>query len=85
MTINNPLKNVRVEFHILQSFPVTCLNRDDVGAPKTAIVGGVQRARVSSQAWKRPVRIAMHEFGAKLGVRIGTKRAALASAIRNCD
>ena len=69
MTINNPLKNVRIEFHILQSFPVTCLNRDDVGAPKTAMVGGVQRARVSSQAWKRPVRMAMHDFGAKLGVR----------------
>jgi CRISPR system Cascade subunit CasC len=69
MTINNPLKNLRIEFHILQSFPVTCLNRDDVGAPKTAIVGGVQRARVSSQAWKRPVRMAMHDFGAKLGMR----------------
>ena len=69
MTINNQLKNVRIEFHILQSFPVTCLNRDDVGAPKTAIVGGVQRARVSSQAWKRPVRMAMHDFGAKLGMR----------------
>ncbi len=69
MTINNPLKNTRIEFHILQSFPVTCLNRDDVGAPKTAIVGGVQRARVSSQAWKRPVRMAMHEFGAINGSR----------------
>jgi CRISPR system Cascade subunit CasC len=69
MTINNPFKNLRIEFHILQSFPVTCLNRDDVGAPKTAMVGGVQRARVSSQAWKRPVRMAMHEFGSKLGVR----------------
>lgn len=69
MTVHNPLRNLRIEFHILQSFPVTCLNRDDVGAPKTAIVGGVQRARVSSQAWKRPVRMAMHEFGAKLGIR----------------
>lgn len=69
MTTHNPLKNLRIEFHILQSFPVTCLNRDDVGAPKTAIVGGVQRARVSSQAWKRPVRMAMHELGAKLGIR----------------
>jgi CRISPR system Cascade subunit CasC len=69
MTISNQFKNLRIEFHILQSFPVTCLNRDDVGAPKTAIVGGVQRARVSSQAWKRPVRMAMHEFGAKLGMR----------------
>jgi len=69
MTINNPLKNTRIEFHILQSFPVTCLNRDDVGAPKTAIVGGVQRARVSSQAWKRPVRLAMHELGVTHGIR----------------
>ncbi|MDX1348096.1 MAG: type I-E CRISPR-associated protein Cas7/Cse4/CasC [Thiomicrorhabdus chilensis] len=67
--MTNPLKNTRIEFHILQSFPVTCLNRDDVGAPKTAMVGGVPRARVSSQAWKRPVRLAMQEYGAKLGVR----------------
>ncbi len=69
MAITNPLKNLRIEFHILQSFPVTCLNRDDVGAPKTAVVGGVQRARVSSQAWKRPVRMAMHELGVTHGTR----------------
>lgn len=67
--INNPLKNTRIEFHILQSFPVTCLNRDDVGAPKTAMVGGSTRARVSSQAWKRPVRMTMQDFGAKLAIR----------------
>lgn len=69
MSNTNPLKNTRIEFHILQSFPVTCLNRDDVGAPKTAIVGGVPRARVSSQSWKRPVRLAMQEYGSKLGIR----------------
>jgi len=69
MTTPNPLKSTRIEFHILQSFPVTCLNRDDVGAPKTAMVGGVPRARVSSQAWKRPVRLAMQEYGVKLGIR----------------
>lgn len=45
-----------IELHMLQSFPVTCLNRDDVGAPKTAMFGGVQRARVSSQSWKRAIR-----------------------------
>jgi CRISPR system Cascade subunit CasC len=45
-----------IELHMLQSFPVSCLNRDDVGAPKTAYFGGCQRARVSSQAWKRPIR-----------------------------
>lgn len=68
-TSSNPLKNTRIEFHIIQAFPVSCLNRDDVGAPKTAVVGGVQRARVSSQAWKRPVRMAMQEFGATLAMR----------------
>jgi len=50
-----------IELHILQSFPVTCLNRDDVGAPKTAHFGGCQRARVSSQCWKRPIRAEARE------------------------
>jgi len=45
-----------IELHIIQSFPVTCLNRDDLGAPKSALFGGVQRARVSSQCWKRAIR-----------------------------
>ena len=45
-----------LELHILQSFPVSCLNRDDMNSPKTATFGGVQRARVSSQCWKRAVR-----------------------------
>ena len=67
---NNKYTNERIEFHILQSFPVTCLNRDDVGAPKTAVVGGVTRARVSSQCWKRSVRMALHDVGGvELGVR----------------
>ena len=67
--MTNTYTNTRIEFHILQSFPVTCLNRDDVGAPKTAVVGGVTRARVSSQCWKRQVRLAMPAFGIKLAVR----------------
>jgi CRISPR system Cascade subunit CasC len=71
--MTNQYTNTRIEYHILQSFPVTCLNRDDVGAPKSAIVGGVPRARVSSQCWKRQVRLAMRDFGVKLGVR--TKKA----------
>jgi CRISPR system Cascade subunit CasC len=45
-----------IELHILQSFPVSCLNRDDVGAPKSATFGGVQRARISSQCMKRAIR-----------------------------
>lgn len=67
--MTNAYTNTRIEYHILQSFPVTCLNRDDVGAPKSAIVGGVPRARVSSQCWKRQVRLDMHDSDLIMGVR----------------
>lgn len=46
-----------VDIHILQTVPPSNLNRDDTGSPKTAIYGGVRRARVSSQAWKRAARL----------------------------
>ncbi|MFE5896948.1 type I-E CRISPR-associated protein Cas7/Cse4/CasC [Streptomyces sp. NPDC056488] len=45
-----------LDVHALQTVPPSNLNRDDTGAPKTAIYGGVPRARVSSQAWKRATR-----------------------------
>ena len=48
---NNPFQGQIIEFHILQSFPVTCLNRDDVGSPKSAIVGGVSRAFSNARLW----------------------------------
>lgn len=67
--MTNSFSKTRIEFHILQSFPVTCLNRDDVGAPKTAVIGGSLRARVSSQCWKRAVRQEMAGFGIKLAHR----------------
>lgn len=52
------MKNsVYVDIHAIQTVPPSCVNRDDTGAPKTAIYGGVSRARVSSQAWKRAMRI----------------------------
>ena len=50
-----------IELHIIQSFPVSCLNRDDVGSPKSATFGGVQRARISSQSLKRAVRLLARE------------------------
>lgn len=46
-----------VEVHILQSLPPSNINRDDSGTPKQALYGGVRRARVSSQAWKRAARM----------------------------
>jgi CRISPR system Cascade subunit CasC len=76
----NKYSGINVEFHILQSFPVTCLNRDDVGSPKTAIVGGVQRARVSSQAWKRPVRLSLNDFSP---VTLGYRTKLVSALIQN--
>ena len=54
-------KRLYVDFHVLQTVPPSCINRDDTGSPKTAIYGGVTRARVSSQAWKHTMRQAFVE------------------------
>lgn len=62
-----------IELHILQSFPVTCLNRDDLGTPKSAIFGGVKRARVSSQCWKRAIRELFHESEKGFSETVRTK------------
>ncbi len=66
---------LHIDIHVLQSVPPSNINRDDTGSPKTAVYGGVRRARVSSQAWKRAAR---QDFSgllddSQLGVR--TKRA----------
>ncbi len=67
--MTNKFSGSVVEFHILQSFPVSCLNRDDVGSPKSAMIGGTERARVSSQCWKRAVRLKLQELGVKTACR----------------
>lgn len=66
---------LHIDIHVLQSVPPSNLNRDDTGSPKTAVYGGVRRARVSSQAWKRAARRDFSSFldPSQLGVR--TKRA----------
>src|SRR5699024_301533 len=63
-----------VDVHFLHTVPPSCINRDDTGSPKTATYGGVRRARVSSQAWKRATReyFKDHVDAALLGQR--TKR-----------
>ncbi|GAA3733847.1 type I-E CRISPR-associated protein Cas7/Cse4/CasC [Streptomyces tremellae] len=65
-----------IDVHVLQTVPPSNLNRDDTGTPKTAVYGGVRRARVSSQAWKRATRRAFQDLldPAELGVR--TRRVA---------
>jgi CRISPR system Cascade subunit CasC len=45
-----------IQFHLLQNYSPANLNRDDSGAPKDALFGGVRRGRVSSQCLKRSIR-----------------------------
>lgn len=48
---------MKVELHIIQNYPPSCLNRDDTNSPKTCDFGGYRRARISSQCLKRAVRL----------------------------
>ena len=48
--------NLYVDIHVLQTVPSSNINRDDTGAPKTAVYGGTTRSRVSSQSWKKAIR-----------------------------
>ena len=54
-------KRLYVDFHVLQTVPPSCVNRDDTGSPKTSVYGGRVRARVSSQAWKHAMRVMFTE------------------------
>lgn len=67
-------QNLYIDVNVLQTVPSSNINRDDTGAPKTALYGGVTRARVSSQSWKRAVRLAFKEDNDAMGTR--TKEAA---------
>lgn len=42
-----------IQMHLLTHYPPSNLNRDDLGRPKTAKMGGVDRLRISSQSLKR--------------------------------
>ncbi|MBP2146368.1 CRISPR system Cascade subunit CasC [Methanofollis sp. W23] len=61
-----------IQLHMLVSYPPSNLNRDDLGKPKTARMGGAQRLRVSSQSLKRAWReseIFQEAFDGHLGIR----------------
>ena len=61
-----------LQLHLLTFFPPANLNRDDTGQPKTAVVGGATRLRLSSQALKRAWRTSelfTHALAGHMGVR----------------
>jgi CRISPR system Cascade subunit CasC len=74
------LMRTYVDIHVLQTVPPSNLNRDDAGTPKQATYGGVKRARVSSQAWKRATRTA---FGEQVDVTmLGTRTKKISALLR---
>jgi len=66
-----------LQLHMLTSYPPSNLNRDDLGRPKTAIMGGTNRLRISSQslkrAWRKSEVFASHVAPAHIGTRTKEK------------
>ncbi|MFE1775527.1 type I-E CRISPR-associated protein Cas7/Cse4/CasC [Streptomyces sp. NPDC059008] len=83
------MNRIFLDVHALQTVPPSNLNRDDTGAPKSAVYGGVSRARVSSQAWKRATRTYFTDEQllepAELGVRTKKVAEVLAARITALD
>jgi CRISPR system Cascade subunit CasC len=61
-----------LQLHLLTAYPPANLNRDDNGQPKTAVFGGVQRLRISSQSLKRAWRTS-DVFAKRLGDNVGKR------------
>ena len=71
-----------VQIHLLASYPPSNPNRDDLGRPKTARMGGVERLRISSQSLKRAWRTS-EIFEAALGDHIGKRTKRLGREVYN--
>lgn len=69
-----------LQLHFLTFYPPSNVNRDDTGAPKTAIMGGVTRMRISSQALKRAWRTSP-QFVQALKSHMGQRTQRLAGEI----
>lgn len=72
-----------LDVHAIQNVPPSNINRDDTGSPKTALYGGVRRARVSSQAWKHAMRDLFSKLlpEGSLGVRTKLAQGMIANRI----
>ena len=74
-------KRLYMDVHVLQTLPPSNVNRDDTGSPKTAQYGGVRRARVSSQSWKKAMRDYFREFAEE--ERVGVRTLEVVSYVRD--
>ncbi len=69
-----------IQLHLLTSYPPANLNRDDLGRPKTAMMGDVLRLRVSSQSLKRAWRKS-EVFESALKGHVGTRTKSMGQEI----
>lgn len=72
-----------LELHLIQNFAPSNLNRDDTGSPKDAYFGGTRRARVSSQSFKRAMRMDFKERDILSAEEIGERTKRAHEAIRD--
>jgi len=71
-----------IQLHMLVSYPPSNLNRDDLGRPKTAVMGGTQRLRISSQSLKRAWRTS-EVFQKTLEGHIGFRTKEMGAKVRD--
>ncbi|HLA35689.1 MAG TPA: type I-E CRISPR-associated protein Cas7/Cse4/CasC, partial [Rhodocyclaceae bacterium] len=70
-----------VQLHLLVSYPPANPNRDDAGKPKCAMMGGVNRMRISSQSLKRAWRTS-DKFDAALAGHLGVRTKHLGAEVK---
>ena len=71
-----------IQLHYLTVYPLSNPNRDDLGRPKSAQFGGVNRLRISSQSLKRAARLSSRRCKLALNGSYGV--CALSALVRGC-
>lgn len=71
-----------IQLHLLTNYAPSNLNRDDLGRPKTAKMGGFDRLRISSQSLKRAWRTS-DVFESSLSANIGIRTKKLGVELYN--
>ncbi|MGW3183168.1 type I-E CRISPR-associated protein Cas7/Cse4/CasC [Kitasatospora sp. NPDC001119] len=58
---DTPVPATFLDIHVLQTIPLSGLNLDGDGCPKSVVLGGATRGRISAYSKKRPVRLHIEE------------------------
>ena len=72
---------MKIAVHMLTPYPPSNPNRDELGSPKSAVVGGLLRQRISSQSLKRAWRLS--EVFEALEAATSTRTRTLGTQIRD--